>query len=210
MLSLNLKNNILAVAAVCIAANIYAGPKESVQKKETIKWAVQKASTLTIQGSTNISTFGCDIAGYYRPDTISYLQSNNTGDLVTLAGSLEIDITKFDCHNRMLTSDLRKTLKATDYPMLVIRFLSFERAPLVGNKRDFLKGWVELEIAGVARRFELCYSLCKTGCAQIQLNGKRSFSFADFNLVPPRKMGGLIKVRDEFNVDFNLLLTRVE
>lgn len=210
MFSLNIKKSGLFVLSAIIFTAVSAIPKDNSPKKNAVKWAVQKASTLTIRGATNVNTFGCDIAGYNEPDTIYCLQGNNANELVSLAGDLEIDITKFDCHNRMLTSDLRKTLKADEYPKLIIRFQSFERVPLADSNKDFLKGWVELQIAGVSRRFEVCYSFIRTAGSQIQLNGHRSFSLADFNLVAPKKLAGLIKVKDSFNVDFNLLLTPVE
>ncbi|MEP7143035.1 MAG: hypothetical protein ABI707_09200 [Ferruginibacter sp.] len=178
--------------------------------KKTVKWAVQKTSTIRIDGSTNINDFGCDITGYYQPDTIVCSEENAVSKLVTLNGVLQIDISKFDCHNKMLTRDLRKTLKADEYPKLVIHFLSLERAPLIQNNKDFLRGWVEIELAGIHRRFEISYSFIKTGASLIQLHGNRCFKFVDFNLIPPKKFAGLIKVNDKFTVDFNLVLDPVE
>ncbi|MCW3089323.1 MAG: hypothetical protein JWP81_392 [Ferruginibacter sp.] len=182
------------------------GPK----KTKIIKWAVQKTSTIGIQGSTNVNDFGCEINGYYQQDTIFCSEESAANKMVTLNGALQVDILKFDCHNKMLTGDLRKTLKANEYPKLVIRFLSLERAPLIQNNKDFLKGWVEVELAGSRRKFEVCYSFIKTGASSIRLNGKRAFSFSDFKLTPPKKFMGMVKVNDKFNVDFNLLLNPVE
>lgn len=179
--------------------------------KKMIKWAVQKTSTLRIVGSSNVNSFGCDINGYYQPDTILCSEENPVSKLVTLKGELEIDILKFDCHNKMLTGDLRKTLRANEYPKFVIRFLSLERTPVINCSKDFLRGWVEIELAGITKRFEVNYSFIKTEeQSAIHLNGNRSFSFTDFKLSPPKKIGGIIKVKNKFNVDFNLLLNPVE
>lgn len=62
-----------------------------------------------------------------------------------LNGCLELDVLHFDCHSKMITNDLRKTLKAEDYPGMVIRFLSLERAPSLQGTAQTLKGWVEVE-----------------------------------------------------------------
>lgn len=175
-----------------------------------IKWAVHKSSTIGIQGSTNVSDFECDVSGYYPSDTIFCSDENSPGKAVTLHGALQVDIIKFDCHNKMLTGDLRKTLKATEYPKLTIRFISLERAPLIQYNKDILKGWVEVELAGCRQKFEICYSFLKCGTSMVRLNGKRSFGFSDFKLTPPKKFMGMVKVKDKFNVDFNLLLTTVE
>lgn len=200
---------LLIIPILAFTGEFYA-PNEYPSKKKLIKWAIQKTSTIRIKGSTNVNNFGCDITGYYQPDTIYCSEENTISKLVTLNGDLQVDVRKFDCHNKMLTGDLRKTLRADEYPTMLIRFLSLERAPIIHNDKDFLRGWVEIELAGSRRRFEVCYTFIKTGSSFIQLNGNRSFSFADFKLTPPKKFGGIIKVNDKFNVDFNLLLDPVE
>jgi len=210
MKSFNLKLFWLFIFPILAFTNGLSDSTNHASKKKMVRWAVQKTSTIRILGSTNINNFGCDITGYYQPDTIYCSEENTVSKMVTLNGSLQIDVLNFDCHNKMLTSDLRKTLRANEYPKLVIRFLSLERTPVIQNNKDALKGWVEIELAGITRRFEVCYSFVKSGESLIQLNGKRSFSFADFKLIPPKKFAGLVKVHDTFNVDFNLLLDPVE
>ena len=201
---------LLFIATIFSFKTDFYTPKERYHKTKVTRWAIQKSSTIRIQGSTNVNNFGCDIIGYYRLDTISCSEENAVSKLVTLHGDLQIDISKFDCHNKMLTGDLRKTLKSKEYPELIIRFLSLERSPSIYNTKDVLRGWVEIELAGSCRRFEINYTFMKTESSLIQLNGNRCFSFADFKLTPPKKFAGLVKVKDKFNVDFNLLLDPVE
>jgi len=38
------------------------------------------------------------------------------------------------------------------------------------------------------------------------LKGGRDFVFADFNLEPPKRMMGLVKVHQQLNVSFELIL----
>ncbi|WP_207495559.1 hypothetical protein [Aridibaculum aurantiacum] len=184
--------------------------KEKNNKKEAVKWAVQKTSTLRINGSTNINEFGCDIKGYYQADTIACIEENGVSKTVTLKGALAIDVARFDCYNKIMTTDLQKTLRVKEHPKMIIRFLSLDRNPVMGNNKDFMKGWVEIELAGTTRKFEICYSFAKTNSSLITLNGSRSFSFADFALVPPKKLGGLVKVKDHFDVEFKLLLDPIK
>ena len=120
-----------------------------------------------------------------------------------------MDILSFNCHSSMITKDLRKTLKADEYPMMTIRFISLQFMPRLQNKIELIKGWVEVQLAGVVKRFELSYSFLQTGSADIQLNGGRSFRFSDFKLSPPRKFAGLIKIKDDFDVHFQLTLRTV-
>jgi YceI-like domain len=201
---------LLSIATVFSINSGFDEPNGGGHKAKTTRWAVQKTSTIKIQGSTNVNKFGCDIIGYYRPDTINCSEENAVSKLVTLNGDLQIDISKFNCHNNGLTNDLRKTLKAKEYPQLVIHFLSLERSPVIHSSKDILRGWVDIDLAGVTKRFEVAYTFIQTDANLIQLNGSRTFSFADFQLTPPKKMAGLIKVNDKFHVDFNLLLDPVE
>jgi hypothetical protein len=176
-------------------------------KKEMVRWAVQKTSTLQIQGSSNVNQFACDVIGYYQTDTISFT-ADNAAKVVPLKGALTIDVASFDCHNRMLTKDLRRTLKATEHPQLFVRFVALERIPVFQNNKDNLKGVVEIELGGVCKRFEIGYVIEKNGGA-IVLNGFRTFTFSDFLLTPPKKLAGAIKVKESFNVQFRLNLQQV-
>ncbi len=186
-----------------------ASSPEPPYKACIIKWAIQKTSTLRIQGRSNINSFGCDIIGYYQTDTISCSDDSSSNKIVALKGCLKIDVLNFDCHNKLITCDLRKTLKADKYPTLVIRFLSLERFPDLQNNKDYLKGWVEINLAGICKRFQINYSFIPSGSSTIRLNGSREFYFSDFKLTPPKKLAGLIKIKDNFSVDFQLVLNPV-
>src|SRR5215217_5740800 len=63
-------------------------------QKRTIKWAIEKSSTLKVSGKSNVNEFSCEVPGYYETDTISLTDDEN-GKEVTLNGCLEIDIFKF-------------------------------------------------------------------------------------------------------------------
>lgn len=193
-----------------MAANAFPGgtPTPSagnIPPRNPVRWAVEKTSTLKIAGKSNVNEFACNIAGYLQPDTISYVE-DAAGKAVRLNGSLELDVLRFDCHSKMITNDLRKTLKAEDYPRLVIRFLSLERAPSLQGTAQTMKGWVEVELAGTRKAFQVNYEFSKGANNTYILNGKRVFTFSDFRLAPPRKLAGAVKVKDEFVVDFNLRL----
>ena len=63
-----------------------------------------------------------------------------------------------------------------------------------------------MELAGVKKKFELNYSFRETSPGLMRLNGGRKFNFSDFKLAPPEKFAGLVKIRDEFDVNFTLIL----
>ncbi len=170
-------------------------------------WVVMPGSSLTVNGSTNVNKFQCDIINYSLPDTITCVKAAKTQTL-PMNGKLKLDIESFDCHNRMMTSDLRKTLKYKDFPKLTIKFISINSYPNFKNPTK-ITGLVDIGLAGVAKRYEISYLFTVDNSNIVHLKGDRAVTFTDFNLSPPSKLGGVIKAKDELLVEFNLNLKPV-
>lgn len=169
-----------------------------------LHWTVLPNSFITISGSSNINTFGCEASGAFQAEPLRGMVAKD-GVSVDMKGAIRIAIGQFDCNHRMLTADLRKTLKAEAYPEMAIRFVSLERMPVCDGGTDYLTGKVIIELAGQRKPFNIRYSFSKTSSGY-RLEGRRAFSFADFDLRPPKKAGGIVKVKDDFDVSFTLLL----
>lgn len=172
-----------------------------------VSWMVLPNSFITISGSSNINTFGCGASGSFKSETL-HGSTARDGKTVDMKGAISIAINEFDCKSRMLNKDLRKTLKAKEFPEMVIRFVSLEHMPSAEAGEDVVNGRVIIELAGQRKLFNLSYTFTKTPSG-FKLQGGRSFSFADFNLSPPKKIAGLVKVKDDFDVAFTLLLHNV-
>ena len=171
------------------------------------KWVISENSNLRVNGSTNINTFICEIPSYDQVDTITVNKSNKD---VLLSGTINLNVKSFDCHNAIMTHDLRKTLKQDQYPVLHISFLTLNKLPDLATKPEPVTGWVFIEIAGVRKRFEVNYQISQDGQKIIHLLGTRDVNFSDFNLVPPRKLGGMIKTSDKLSVDFHLKMKSMD
>lgn len=174
----------------------------SGRKDDMKKWVISSGCSLQVDGSTNVNEFSCAITNYSRPDTILAIWRPNQP--VQLSGSIKLDVEHFDCHNRLMTDDLRKTLKAKEYPKLGIRFLSISRYPDISTRQKEAKGLVAIELAGVTKRFEVDYKIVSAESNYINLVGSRQLNFSDFNISPPRKLGGMIRTNNELSVVFNL------
>jgi hypothetical protein len=164
------------------------------------KWLISETSSLSVKGSTNVNKFTCDIPNCDQ-DTLTIWKSDKE---IKMSGSINPAVLSFDCHKAMMTRDLRKTLKAKKYPKLHIRFLSLNQLPQLSDKPASINGQVEIEIAGVKKLYEIDYSISVDNDKMIHLLGSRDLSFSDFELIPPRKLGGMIKAKDQLIVAFNL------
>ncbi|WP_448104492.1 YceI family protein [Pedobacter panaciterrae] len=167
------------------------------------KWILTKQCTLKVNGSTNINKFSCVIPEYTQPDTLLFYKANKN-EPIKITGSMALDVQKFDCKNAIMTNDLRKTLKAKVYPKIIIRFLNLSRYPVYSFKECLINGAVTIEIAGIVKRFEIDYSYTMTEDKALRLIGTKRVNFSDFNIAPPKKLGGMIKTNNELNVEFML------
>jgi len=95
-------------------------------------------------------------------------------------------------------------LKEDKYPRLHISFLSLNKLPELTSRPAFITGLVNIEIAGVRKRFEINYQVDRDAHKMIHLLGSQNVNFSDFNLIPPRKLGGMIRTKDQLSVDFHL------
>ena len=176
------------------------GPKTS-----STKWLVSKGGSLKVNGSTNVNKFSCAIPSYTSPDTLVLKNCGSNGN-ISLKGEVSLPVNAFNCGRAMMTADLRKTLKAAEFPRLKIRFISLSSNPITVVKQDELKGMVEIELAGVTKQFEVNYTFTRTSKNVIRMVGERSINFSDFNLTPPKRLGGMVKANNQLSVEFQLNL----
>lgn len=181
-----------------------SGFVQQADKPAVVRWVITRGCSLTVAGSTNVNKFTCAIPSYSRPDTITLGRAGATGNL-RMTGNVRLDVQDFDCRNQMMTADLRKTLKSKLFPKMNIRFISLAKYPDMSSRTD-LKGVVEIELAGVTKVFDVNYRITPDGSRDLTLVGTRQVKFSDFNIVPPRKLGGMIQTNNELAVEFNLRL----
>ena len=179
---------------------------DTPHQRRATKWVISENSHLVVNGKTNINSFSCVILRYAKSDTLVISHDKNSNTL--LAGAIRIEVKDFDCNNSIMTKELRKTLNEMEFPLLHIRFLSLKEIINSTQKRGKMKGLVEIEIAGTAKRFEITYEL-DVAKGKITLNGSQAIRFSDFNLQPPKKMGRLVKAKDELRVVFDLKMEQV-
>ena len=168
------------------------------------KWIVQKGCTLKVDGSTNVNKFSCVIKDYADLDTLIFHRNSNDNLAVPVSGYLELPIFNFDCVNKLMTADLRKALKSKEFPNLRIYFLSLNKYPELRSTYETIPGIVNIELAGVVKRYAVNYKVAMDDKRTIHLVGIQNIRFSDFNLTRPRKAGGIIRADDQLAVEFHI------
>ena len=79
---------------------------------------------------------------------------------------------------------------------LIIKFINFAKT---GANR--FSATVEVKMMTVTRKYNIEFSEYKNS-----LVGSKRLKFSDFNIVPPKKMGGMVYVKDELDLLFSLAI----
>lgn len=170
------------------------------------RFIVQPSSTLAIDGSTNVNAFRCAISSYIGTDTLILQEGKALQKPIFLRGRVALKASYFDCGMNMMTKDFNHTIKSTEYPHIIIDFKSFERAPDYKREEEKFRGTMNISLGGTTKQFVVDCTIKPKSSELIHLSGERTFLFSDFNLQPPEKMLGLIRLQQELTVRFNLVL----
>jgi hypothetical protein len=189
--------------SLLLLISLYTAFWKPAVKSPGVKWVLGKDCTLKVNGSTNINKFSCIIPDYPKPDTLT-IYGPDQNESIQIAGSMVLDVQSFDCHNLMMTKDLRKTLKQREFPKIRISFINLSKYPDRGGEAEHIKGAVNIELAGIKKRFNINYRIIPNGKSKLTLIGSQTINFSDFDIVPPRKLGGMIKTNDMLSAEFVL------
>jgi hypothetical protein len=168
-------------------------------------WYVRNESRLAISGESNVNDFKCEVDRYYRADNL-LLYSSPGPHYQFSDNQMVINLMEFDCGRKLITRDFRQTLNADKDPQMVISFLSLDRLPNESTNIEQIRGRLHITIAGVSKETQIQLSINNMGNGTIHLHGNHDFSFTDFGIEPPSKALGLINVKNELEVTFDLIL----
>lgn len=177
-----------------------SGPEKQI-------WLVKSASSLMVDGKTNVNHFSCEIPAYGRTDTLVCERTTAFG-VVFAKSNIAIPVVRFDCGLKMMTKDLQKTLKQDQYPFMYIDFRQFSGMPDVA-KQTALSGYAVISLAGVSRKYQIQCTSRQLNAREIELRGTKQIKLTDFQLQPPSKLGGTIRVEDQLDVRFTLHLMKI-
>jgi hypothetical protein len=142
---------------------------------------------LEIFGNSTVGKYNCASSHSFK-DTI-FLNSSTKNSLKS-----EISMTDFECGNKIMNKDLKTTVKATKYPKSTVTITNIKA---VGPN---FKCSLNFRITDKT----LSYQNLALKNTKEFLEGSVPVKFSDIALEPPTKMGGIIKVKDEFVIHFNL------
>lgn len=175
----------LGVAVVCGQPNFEAVTITQLQK-----------SSLRVSGTTNVTGFTCLFESEYLENETLIAYRNQDGRILLRNAKLELDIDGFDCGGRGINKDFRAMLKADQYPVIS---LDFKELNQIGEHYEAVVGIV---IAGQKHAYTIPVTITQADLKH--LKGILKLNISDYDLELPKKMFGLIKIRDVIAIEFDI------
>ena len=178
----------------------------TVSAQDSIGVDIQKNSTITINGTTNLLSFKLIQRGdklLKRNFLITATQSQNK--ILLSQNEHTIIVKDFNSDNKMALRDFFKLVKADIYPTFNVKLNYFEVDP-EDNSKEITKALVsvDLTITGKTRQYYIAVKSNHEGDVY-NLRGNKKIDIRDFGLVPPIEMFGLIRVNEWINIDFDII-----
>lgn len=114
-----------------------------------------------------------------------------------------IPVKEFKPSNPLMYGDFLALMKESDYPQIKVTFSKLQFKP--GLMPETFSD-IKITIAGITRIYKVRCSV-NTCSDKLFLSGKETIRMSDFNLKPPQKLMGFIKVNNEIEVNFGFMLT---
>lgn len=193
--------NLLIVLMYCTATVSVAQKKKSSSHEVSIT-----SSTFTIYGSTNLNTFECTLVQNVPSNSISVTSQKSEMEIFFTGLTMEYPIKQFDCGLEAMSQDLRNTLKYEQYPnlYLTINSISIKKENQEIEKLK-VKSSVTIEIAGVSYQTSVEDGIVINHTENaLTLSGTQKLSMSYFNIEPPSKFFGMVKVNSDLSVGFSI------
>ena len=176
----------------------------------TTDFHIQEQSKLSLNGTTNINKFTCACGQKFQPQAFYASASANRSNITFSHTVLHLRTTTLDCGNKLMNRDMYETLRANTHPSISIEL---KKAVFpVGVTIDDCSEWVELDaetvitIAGVAKKVPLKVKARSLAAGRFQFRSAQGLKMTDFGIQPPTAMMGAVKVRDEIQIHFDLIV----
>lgn len=170
----------------------------SSARKEIVTLSFTPKSTLIIKGKSNVHEFECDYNTYELSDSLRVNFKKHDNVIVFENTQLLLEKTEFDCGGRGINKDFHKLLQTKDFPHIK---MNLKKVSLSG--KNAVNAELSFTICEITKNYTVPISILNQHNKMI-FKGSIALSLQDFNLTTPKKIMGLIKVKDTIVVDINL------
>lgn len=193
---------VMVVSFLFCFFNIFGQPMAEKHLPHHHESAVEECDNfIRIEGSTNVNHFHFEQIFKKKDEIIE--EESQLGEII----KLKIPVREFTPSNPMMLDDFLKLIKASDYPFINIT-ITFENIKLPAGPESTVIPKIKVGLAGSSQTYEIPGRIHDCRKESIHLNGKVSINLRDFDLEPPTKFMGMVKVNSEVFINFGLTLNK--
>jgi hypothetical protein len=193
-------------SSLALTACMSSAPPAGAPVPKTSASAATTKDRVWVTGSSNIvRSFTCratqvNVSAEAAPEAFD--RTKTDGLPAVRSGALDVPVRSLDCGIGLQNVHLREALGATTHPEIsfILSDYVVERGEDVSNVR--MQGL--LRIAGTERAVVVHGSVFRNAVGQLILRGAREIDVRDFGVKPPRRFLGLLRVRNEVTVHFEV------
>jgi hypothetical protein len=194
--------HVIVVVFLLISLTCNGQPKPDKNLPNHNKSETKKCDNyIKIEGSTNVNHFFFEQIFNKKKELIE--NRDRSGEIL----KLKIPVHDFNPSNPMMYSDFLELIKASEYPYIDITIF-FEKINLPAGPPETVVPKIKIGLAGESRTYQIPGQIQDCRKDSLHLNGKVSISLKDFNLKPPTKFMGMVKVNNEVFINFGLTLNK--
>lgn len=154
-----------------------------------------------ISGETNINCFECKYdkkRNSQNSNNVLVKSPQNPGQTM----QAYIPISDFECNSSIMYNDFQKLLNANEYPYIKIEIDPFQLKNILPGKKS-LNLKVAITIADITKLQPISCSVNNYSNSTVSITGETTIHLPDYQIEPPVKFMGLVKVKDEVTISFS-------
>ena len=168
---------------------------------------LQPESRLWVDGTSTVRGFTCGTTKFTAkieseaPQSVAALMLGQKAVKTVVA---DFPTEALDCKNGTMNEHMRKAIKAQDNPTIEFRLASYDVLTENGQIKGQLRG--TLQMGGVEKPVVIDAAGTRTADGQLRVTGMTKLNMKEWGLKPPTLMFGTMKVNENVQVGFDLLL----
>ncbi|HUF13945.1 MAG TPA: YceI family protein [Longimicrobiales bacterium] len=178
-----------ASTAVVLALSAAGLGAQSIERIEPLP-----GSAVTLSGRTSLGPWRCSVGGGYA------LLNRAAADPLTRL-VVHLPVAGIRCSSRGMERDLRAALRWERNPDIVARSVRVRSA-----SDEVLQAEATLEVAGVSHPISASVRWDATDPRRVRISGSLPLRMSDFDVDPPRAVLGLVRVRDQVVVEYDVFV----
>lgn len=195
---MKLHPSLLLAAAALLAAPAAASAQAPGPADEIRVW---------FTGASNVRSFTCratEVGASDRLPSVAPGDAPAAADPAARPVTLRIPVARVDCGIPLMNRHLRHALHADRHPTIQFTLAEYELVP--GDSAWAVRMMGALAIAGVERTVTVDAAVRTDSAGVVHVTGAYPLRVTDYGIRPPRRFGGLLRVREQVTVHFDVPL----